>query len=191
MKRIYTRTGDGGTTALHGGMRVAKTHPRIEANGLLDTLNTSIGTARAFLDTRSPLQPMLRTVQLHLMTLMSRVATPADRLADNPNTLPPEAVGQLEEWIDTLSATCGDAGYFLLPGGTPASAFLHRARVDARTAERALWALHDTDPVEPEVMSYVNRLSDLFFIMARAEVASAGLDEERWREFAYRRKPRP
>lgn len=191
MKRIYTRTGDRGTTALHGGERVAKTHPRIEANGLIDTLNTSIGTARAFLDADSPLQPMLRTVQLDLMTLMSRVATPRHRLADNPNTLPTSAVAQLEEWIDSLSASCGEGGYFLLPGGTPAAAFLHRARVDARTAERALWALHATDPVEPVVMSYINRLSDLFFIMARAEMTAAGLPEERWREFAYKRKPRP
>lgn len=190
MKRIYTRTGDRGTTAIHGGSRVSKTHPRIEANGELDELNVAVGTVRAMLPADSPRQEWLREIQLTLMTVMSRVATPAAMRHTNPNPLPEEMTARVEEWIDRLTLETGPAEYFLLPGGTPAAAFMHQARVAARRAERRLWALDNTDPVEPEVMAWVNRLSDLFFAMARAEMMAGGADEEKWREFIYkRRKP--
>lgn len=188
MKRIYTRTGDRGMTAIHGGERVVKTDPRIEANGALDELNADIGVVRAMLETNSPLQPMLRETQLCLMTVMSRVATPSAKREVNPNRLPDGIVEKVEEWIDAISATTGPTEYFLLPGGTVASAFMHRARVSARRAERRLWTLNQVDEVEEAVLAYVNRLSDLIFVMARAETLSAGMAEERWKEFAYKRK---
>lgn len=188
MKRIYTRTGDAGTTGIHGGDRVPKTDARIEANGTLDELNVAIGIVRSMLPADSPRQPWLREVQMNLMTVMSRVATPSARLADNPNPLPADMTARVEQWLDTMAYECGPAEYFMLPGGTQVSAFMHQARVTARRAERCLWALNDKDPVEKEVLTYVNRLSDLFFMMARAELAAAGLPEERWREFVYKRR---
>lgn len=187
MKRIYTRTGDRGTTAIHGGARVAKTDPRIEANGALDELNTDIGVVRALLGSQSALQPMLRRIQLCLMTIMSCVATPAAIREDNPNKLPEGMTRSVEEWIDSLTATDGPADSFLLPGATVESAFMHRARVAARRAERRLWALNEIDPVDEAALEYVNRLSDLFFVMARSEALSAGMPEERWKEFLYKR----
>lgn len=190
MKRIYTRTGDSGTTAIHGGQRVSKTDPRIEANGQLDTLNTAIGTVRAFLPPGSSHQPILRRIQLDLMTVMSRVATPSALRAENPNPLRENLTSEVEGWIDALASEYGPAEYFLLPGGTPAAAFMHQARVAARTAERRLLALNEVDPVETGVLSYINRLSDLFFIMARAEMLRADVAEEQWREFAYKRSLR-
>lgn len=188
MKRIYTRTGDCGLTAIHGGERVPKTDKRIEANGALDELNVDIGVVRSMLETDSPEQPRLREIQMNLMTIMSRVATRACVRCDNPNALPEGMVGRIEEWIDALAYEAGPAEYFLLPGGTMVSALMHRARVSARRAERCLWALNDDDRVEAEILAYVNRLSDLFFIMARKEMASSGITEERWKEFAYKRK---
>ena len=193
MKRIYTRTGDSGTTALHGGSRVPKTHPRIEANGALDELNTAIGILRSFLPGGHPQMLPLRSLQLTLMTVMSRVATPPSRLPLNPNALPERLVADTEEWIDRLTLEAGPSEWFLLPGGTPAAAFMHQARVAARRAERRLWALCEAEPgplpaVEPEIIQFINRLSDLFFVMARAEAASAGADDERWKSFTYKKK---
>lgn len=193
MKRIYTRTGDSGSTALHGGQRVSKTHPRIEANGALDELNTAIGTVRAFLPQSHPQMLPLRRLQLTLMTVMSRVATPPSRLPLNPNTLPPGLVADIEAWIDSLALEAGPSEWFLLPGGTPAAAFMHEARVAARRAERRLWQLCEAEPgpqpaVEDEIICFVNRLSDLFFVMARAEAVAAGAADERWKLFAYSRK---
>ncbi|MCM1162809.1 MAG: cob(I)yrinic acid a,c-diamide adenosyltransferase [Muribaculaceae bacterium] len=190
MKRIYTRTGDRGTTSLHGGVRVAKTDVRIEANGSLDELNVEIGMVRSMLPLDSEMQPWLRTIQLNLMALMSRVATPSARLGDNPNTLPQGMVEEVESWIDALTERIGETDSFLLPGGTPVSAMMHRARVAARRAERRLWALDEVDRVEPVILAYVNRLSDLFFVMARAEMTHAEMPEEVWKEFVYKRRKR-
>jgi ATP:cob(I)alamin adenosyltransferase len=188
MKRIYTRTGDQGTTAIHGGQRVPKDDIRIEANGTLDELNVAIGTVRSLLPATHEGQPLLRDIQLQLMTVMSLVATPADRRDANPNRLPEGLVAQIEAQIDALTARCGASDYFILPGGTPAAAALHQARVTARRAERRLWTLHRQDPLPEDVLPYVNRLSDLFFVMARAEMMRQSADEERWKLFAYKRK---
>jgi ATP:cob(I)alamin adenosyltransferase len=97
-------------------------------------------------------------------------------------------VAQIEAQIDALTARCGASDYFILPGGTPAAAALHQARVTARRAERRLWTLHRQDPLPEDVLPYVNRLSDLFFVMARAEMMRQSADEERWKLFAYKRK---
>ena len=188
MKRIYTRSGDTGLTATHGGARIPKYHPRIEAVGELDELNTAIGMVRTMCEPSLPGFDRLRDIQLLLMTLMSRVATPADRRDSNPNPLPGSLVADAEALIDSVAATCSESDCFILPGGAPAAAFLHQARVAARRAERRLWALDAVDPVEPQVLAFINRLSDLFFVMARAALEAEGIGEERWREFTYRRK---
>ena len=183
MNEITTKTGDSGTTAIYGGRRVSKTDPRIEANGALDELNVAIGIARSFLPTDSPMQPHLRDIQLCLMRVMSRVATPSDLARTHPTQLTDALVASAESLIEEYQAQTPPATHFILPGGTQASAFLHQARVAARRAERRLWDLNDIDPVDPTVTTWLNRLSDLFFIMARAELLHSGISEERWKLF--------
>ena len=188
MTRIYTRTGDKGTTAIHGHRRVAKTDIRIEANGTLDELNVAIGLVRAHLDTDDNRQSILRGIQMNLMSVMSLVATPDELRHSNPNRLPENIVEDIESEIDAVAARCHAADHFILPGGTVLSTFIHSARVTARRAERRLWALNDADPVPPVILQYINRLSDLFFFMAKEALEEAGLEEERWKTFAYKRE---
>lgn len=188
MKHIYTKSGDKGTTAIHGGTRVPKTDIRIEANGCLDRLNVSIGTARSFLAPDHEWQPALKEIQTSLMTLMSIVATPDEKRECNPNKLPPHIVEETERMIDRITESCEESDYFVLPGGSLPASFLHRCRVDAREAERRLWHLNDADTVPELALRYVNRLSDLFFVMARAEAQKGCIGEERWKLFAYKRK---
>lgn len=188
LNRIYTRTGDRGTTAIHGGDRVAKTDQRIEANGTLDELNTTIGIVRSYLDLASTLQAPLKEIQLSLMSIMSIVATLSIKRDINPNKLPEDIVAHIEALIDEFNSRCSRSEYFILPGGSQASAFMHQARVAARRAERELWRLNDEDPVPEQILIYINRLSDLFFVMARYELEQSQIDEERWNEFAYKKK---
>ena len=188
MKRIYTRTGDKGLTAIHGGERVSKTDIRIEANGQLDELNVAIGIVRSLLPADYRWQSELKEIQLTMMSLMSLVATPSVRREGNPNRLSETLIEDIERLIDEVACECGDAEYFILPGGTTPAAFMHQARVAARRAERTLWALNEYDSVPDKILTYINRLSDLFFIMARHEMTAAGVDEERWKSFTYNRR---
>lgn len=119
MGKIYTRTGDDGTTGIHGGDRVAKDDPRIEANGALDELNCHLGIVRSQLLADDPWQEQLHRIQQELMVVMSLVATPSDRHDRNPNRFDETLTADCEHWIDTLSAECTDRRYFVLPGGTP------------------------------------------------------------------------
>ena len=190
MKRIYTRTGDSGLTSIHGGQRVSKTDVRIEANGLLDQLNVEIGVVRSFMPQGHKWQNRLKEIQMTIMSVMSIVATPDNLRSTNPNRLPQDLITGIEGFIDEVSAECPESEYFILPGGTRLSAMIHRARVTARNAERALWRLNDTDNVPKDILVYINRMSDLFFAMARHEMHHAGLDEERWNSFTYKRRQR-
>ena len=187
MKRIYTRTGDKGTTGIHGGTRVPKDDIRIEANGCLDELNALIGIVRSMLPPDDAWQELLHAIQRELMAVMSHVATPAG--VTNPNPLgAAQLTLRLEQEMDTMTVRLADHGYFLLPGGTPVSAQLHFARTVARRAERRLWTLNRQDPVDADILRLVNRLSDLFFVMARMEMQRQDWPEEKWQEFAYKRK---
>lgn len=199
MKRIYTKTGDKGMTGIHGGARVPKDDIRIEANGCLDELNTVIGIVRSLLTPEDEWQELLHRIQRELMVVMSHVATPAAlRDADperpgsgNPNPLHAAELTTLcEQAMDEMMLCLEDNGYFLLPGGTQASAQLQFARAVARRAERRLWTLNRQDAVPPDILRFINRLSDLFFIMARMEMQRQGWDEERWQAFAYKRRKR-
>ena len=174
-------------TGIHGGQRVPKDDIRIEANGCLDELNAVIGIVRSMLAPEDAWQELLHAVQWELMVVMSHVATPADTV--NPNPL--SAAGltlRCEQAMDALTAELQDHGYFLLPGGTPVSAQLHFARTVARRAERRLWTLHRQDPVDEDILRFINRLSDLFFVMARMEMQRQEWPEEKWQEFAYKRR---
>lgn len=190
MTKIYTRTGDKGTTAIYGGERVPKDDIRIEANGTIDELTAVIGVVRSHLIPHHPWQPMFHDMQSMLMQLMSVVVTPSAKR--NEQTLPwltasldgcRQAIKQCEQNIDRLTATLSDTGFFVMPGGTPISAHLHVARTVARRAERRLWTLHRTDPVPMEVMHYLNRLSDLLYCLARVEMQEHDWPEERFASF--------
>lgn len=186
--RIYTRGGDKGRTGIHGGARVEKDDIRIEANGTLDETNAQIGVVRSLLPAEDPWQEVLGKIQRELMTVMSLVATPSALRERNPNRLPDDLTAYCEGQIDELAARLEDNGYFVLPGGTPVAAHLQLARTIVRRAERRLWTLNREDEVPAGILSFVNRLSDLFFVMARYEVFRSGDAEERWKSFLYKRK---
>lgn len=186
VRRIYTRTGDSGSTAIFGRVRVPKTDLRIEANGTIDELNVAVGAVRTSLPSGHAWQTILREIQLNLMTAMSLVATRSDMRDRNPNALDPDLIGRTEALIDSFAVQCPPSGRFILPGGTPRCSLIHQARVLARRAERCLWQLHAQDEVPNRILQYFNRLSDLFFEMARCELQQAGCQEEIWREFGYK-----
>ncbi len=188
MSKIYTRTGDKGTTGIHGGERVDKDHSRIHAVGEIDELNCFIGKLRSGLSCEDERQALLHRIQRDLMVVMSHVATPHAIRSNNPNPLPDDLVSFCESYIDERLGRLQDNGYFLLPGGSPVAADCHICRAVARRSERWLWTLHRSDPLPEELLQFVNRLSDLFFVMAREELSRLDLPEERWQAFAYKRK---
>lgn len=163
---------------------------RIEANGCLDELNALLGIIRSLLPEKDEWQHKLYFIQRNLMVVMSHVATPSALRAQNPNELPQDLDKFCEEWMDEMMSQLEDNGYFILPGGTPLSAQLQNARAVARRAERRLWTLHRKDTVSQEILRFVNRLSDLLFVMARFEMQRQQWPEEKWQSFAYKRKVR-
>ncbi len=174
-------------TGIHGGDRVPKDDIRIEANGCLDELNALIGIVRSMLPKEDEWQNLLYCIQKEMMSVMSHVATPRGII--NPNPLyAAELTRRCEQEMDKLTAELDGHGYFLLPGGTPVSAQLHLARTVARRAERRLWTLNRLETINGDILCLVNRLSDLFFVMARAEMQRQDWPEEKWQEFVYKRK---
>jgi ATP:cob(I)alamin adenosyltransferase len=167
---------------------VSKDDLRIEAVGELDELNCALGVVRSLLTPDDDRQPGLHRLQREMMAVMSIVATPSDRREENPNALDPTLEKWCEEWIDALMARCPDRDFFVLPGGTPVAAQMQMARVVARRAERRLWTLHRADPLPSELLRFVNRLSDLMFALAREEMSRAGVSEDLWQSFAYKRR---
>ncbi len=184
---IYTKTGDKGTTGIHGGERVAKDDIRIETNGSIDELNSVIGLVRSQLDKEHDWQPFLYKVQKEIMVIMSLVATPSSIIHRNPNKFDASIIDECENLIDAMSKEMGASRNFLLPGGNFLSSHLHIARTFARRSERRLWTLHKKDPQPQNILVFFNRLSDLFFVMARYELFVNNKDEEVWKEFAYKR----
>lgn len=188
MRKIYTRTGDEGMTGIHGGTRVPKDDIRIEANGCLDELNTLLGIVRSMLSETDEWQTKLCYIQRSLMVVMSHVATPSAIREQNPNELSQDLDKFCEEWMDEMMSQLEDNGYFILPGGTPLAAQLQYARAVARRAERRLWTLNHTDAVPGAILRFVNRLSDLFFVLARFELQRQQWPEEKWMAFSYKRR---
>lgn len=165
MKQIYTRTGDEGMTSLRGGVRVPKEDLRIEVNGCLDELNALLGIVRSQLPAGQEAEQLLKRIQQELMVVMSHVATPPG--VSNPKVLHTEELTEeFEQVMDRLSAN-RPVG-FVLPGGSPVAAHLHLARTVARRAERRLWSLHRKEPLALSILRFVNRLSDLLFVLALA-----------------------
>jgi cob(I)alamin adenosyltransferase len=178
--KIYTKTGDSGETSLFDGTRVAKTDPRVVAYGEVDELQAAIGLAvGAGLD--RDLHDMALAIQRDLFALGARLADPAHKIAKRVTkvVVDEQSVARLEGWIDQLEAGLPPLRHFILAGGAPAGAALHLARAVCRRAERATLAL-GTDVVDSVVRIYLNRLSDLLFVMARVANFRAAVPETEW-----------
>jgi len=187
--KIYTKKGDKGTTGLFGGQRVDKDDVRVNCYGTLDEVNSTIGLLRAKLGPDHPWQPNFHRIQKDMMDMMSHLARPSDCKKENTNARPVDGAAFCESWIDELEAAMTTASdYFLLPGGNEVSALCHVVRTQMRRGERLLVTLMKVDTVEEYISAYINRLSDLFFTLARAEMDKAGLAEEKWQLFLYKRK---
>ncbi len=182
MPRIYTRTGDRGDTGLFGGGRVPKAHARVEAYGAVDELNSVIGWAVAVQED-DDIRRKLVSIQPDLFTLGAHLATPPAPDRRRRPALPElgaDRVTELERWIDEAEAELPELRAFILPGGGQAGAALHFARTVCRRAERRVVALAADEPVEDDVVVYLNRLSDLLFVLARLANHRAGASETRW-----------
>lgn len=180
--RIYTRTGDSGQTGLFGGERVSKAHPRVEAYGAVDELNSVLGLVRARLPS-GPLSDFLAQVQGRLFEVGAELATARredPKLAARVPHVTASHVAELEAWIDRLDAELPALRGFVLPGGSEAGALLHVARAVCRRAERRVVALAEGVAVNPEILRYLNRLGDFLFVAARWVNHTAGTPEEPW-----------
>ncbi|HEY3895474.1 MAG TPA: cob(I)yrinic acid a,c-diamide adenosyltransferase, partial [Pseudonocardiaceae bacterium] len=182
LTRIYTRTGDDGTTGLGDFSRVSKTDPRLVAYADVDEANCSLGVALALGSLPPPLVEVLRQVQNDLFDVGADLCTPLVHPGDQAQPkhaalrIDESYVTRLEGWCDEFNAELPALNSFILPGGTPGAALLHTARVVARRAERSVWALlqQDSERTSAVTARYLNRLSDLLFILSR--VANPGGD---------------
>jgi cob(I)alamin adenosyltransferase len=178
--KIYTRTGDDGTTGLFGGGRTRKDAPRVAAYGSVDEANAALGLARSYLDDVE-LDRTLATLQRSLFDVGADLATPADAPArSHLRLVTDEDVATLEALIDRFEGELEPLKQFILPGGHAASAALHLARSVVRRAEREVVALSADEDVNVVVGRYLNRLSDLVFVLARIVNARNGVSEARW-----------
>ncbi len=173
LTRIYTRTGDDGSTGLGDGTRVSKDHGRIESMGDVDELNSIIGLLCT--EALPPaVQPLLTRVQHDLFDLGAELCIPGHRV------IPEERVGELEAEIDRLNSQLAPLKEFILPGGSRVAALCHVARTVCRRAERRLVNLHLEQPLAPDALRYLNRLSDLLFVLARDLNREAGVPDVLW-----------
>ncbi len=182
MTKIYTRTGDAGQTALFGGGRVSKADPRVAAYGDVDELNAALGAVVAC----EPVElerELLQGIQRDLFAIGGRLASPNPEKvgkALEKAHVTPERIAALEAAIDQADAQLKPLSAFVLPGGTLKAALFHVARTVCRRAERAVVELAQQQKVPPEILAYLNRLSDLLFTLARLANARAGAPERTW-----------
>ena len=175
LSKIYTRTGDDGTTGLGDGTRVRKDSPRVEAYGTADELNSAIGVLLAVPGLAADIVECLTQVQHELFDLGGELCIPGYRVIQAAH------VTRLEESLDKFNDALPPLKEFILPGGGPGAAACHLARTIARRAERRVWTLAETETVAPEVVQYLNRLSDLLFVLARVIVRNERGSEVLWR----------
>ena len=173
LTKVYTRTGDQGTTGLADGSRVAKNDPRVHCMGEVDELNACIGIALSQLEDGPALQ-VLFAVQHDLFDIGAELCQPGKQLITE------EYVAGLETSADAFNAGLSDLKEFILPGGSQAVASLHLARTVCRRVERALVELNDLEPINQVTCRYINRLSDLLFIVSRAQAHDDGSGEVYW-----------
>ncbi|MBS1573474.1 MAG: cob(I)yrinic acid a,c-diamide adenosyltransferase [Bacteroidetes bacterium] len=183
--KIYTKTGDKGQTSLYGGTRISKASARVEAYGTIDELNAFIGVAKSQIE-NIELVEQLKKIQFDLFTVGSESATPVDKLflANGKPRLPlvisEKEIEELEVWMDNMETQLEPLQYFILPGGGKAATALHVARTVCRRAERALVFLNETEETRPELVKYLNRLSDYLFVLGRLVSKNQNEEEEFW-----------
>jgi len=175
LSKIYTRTGDDGTTGLGDGSRVPKTHARIEAYGTVDEANSAIGVILAVPNLPAAVSEALTQIQHELFDLGGELAVPGYRAIQDSH------IDQLEQCLDRFNEPLPPLKEFILPGGGPAAAACHVARAITRRAERNAWALAQGDEVAPQVTRYLNRLSDLLFVVARVLARHENGQEVLWK----------
>lgn len=175
LSKIYTRTGDQGTTGLGDGARVTKTHARIEAYGTVDEANSAIGMVLAVAGIPDNIAQLLTRIQHELFDLGSELAVPGYRVMQQQH------IDVLEQELDRLNDDLPMLKEFILPGGGPATAACHLARTIARRAERAVWKAMESETIAMEVPQYLNRLSDLLFVIARVLVRHERGAEVLWK----------
>ena len=180
--KIYTKTGDAGETGLFGGGRVSKDHPRTSAYGDVDELDSVVGVARATAPAEL-FDELLDGVQRDLFSIGGRLATPEPEKvakAIAKTVLPPERAESFEQVMDDAERELPPLRAFVLPGGTPKAAALHHARTVCRRAERSVVRLARAEEAPPEILVYLNRLSDLLFTLARLANHRAGSGDATW-----------
>ncbi len=175
LTKIYTRSGDAGLTGLANGERVAKTDARIEAYGTIDETNSSLGLILSDTGIPSAVRNSLTRIQDELFDLGAELALPGH------TAISPESVLRLENELDDFNSALPSLKDFILPGGSPSAAACHVARTTCRRAERRSWTLAETADVNPELLKYINRLSDLLFVIARVLARQGGSTEILWR----------
>ena len=174
LSKIYTKTGDDGTTGLGDGSRVPKDDSRVEAYGTVDELNSAVGMVLAE-GVSQDIATCLMRVQHELLDLGGELCIPGHK------AISPEHVTRLENELDGFNADLPPLKEFILPGGSPAAAACHLARTVCRRAERRTYTLSTRDPVRPEALQYLNRLSDLLFVMARVITRQDSAGEVQWK----------
>jgi cob(I)alamin adenosyltransferase len=183
INRVYTRGGDRGQTSLVDGTRVSKTDLRIECCGVADELNTAVGLLRAHLPDEGLVAEsasVLLAVQRRIFDLGSIIATPAELSYPGMRVFREEEVAKLEKQLDLWNEDLPALTSFVLPGADILDGYAHAARASCRRLERRLWELHAAEALSPELLRWVNRLSDLFFVYARWLCAQRGLPELLW-----------
>jgi cob(I)alamin adenosyltransferase len=185
--KVYTKTGDGGETALVGGKRVPKDSLRIEAYGTIDELNSAAGLARVYNEENLKageahrfLDEVLCRIQDELFDLGSELATPPESFREGMYRVGDEEISRLEEWMDQCQKDLEPLRSFILPGGGRIGAYLHQCRTVCRRAERDILRLSREEEVNPAVIRYINRLSDLFFVLSRWIAKQTGEQEYLW-----------
>jgi cob(I)alamin adenosyltransferase len=180
--KLYTRTGDQGTTGLFGGDRVPKCHQRLVAYGTLDELNCVLGILAQHLDPQVGAQAALQAIQRDLFALGAILATPPSKVnaLDQRMSCSTWPIQAMEDDIDRLTGMAPPMTHFVLPGGCPGSAHGHLARTVCRRAEREVVALNAWEQVPTDIIVYLNRLSDWLFAVSRAANALAGVEDVKW-----------
>lgn len=183
--KIYTKTGDKGTTSLYGGVKVSKNNIRIDAYGTVDELNSSIGLVRSC-DIAKQYDDQLIEIQKDLFQIGAELATPKDKLylangkCRLPKLISNIEIETLEKWIDEMDEKLPAMTHFILPGGNLGASHAHLARCICRRAERITIALSEVDEIREENYRYLNRLSDYLFTLARKVAQDAGHEEIQW-----------
>jgi cob(I)alamin adenosyltransferase len=186
--RIYTRTGDDGSTGLVGGRRVSKDDPRIWAYGTVDELNAALGLVRSALADNlaahhaEQIDAFLAATQNELFDLGAELATPTETASPDIQRITTDQIKRVETMMDELDGELGALKEFILPGGISAAALLHQARTICRRAERYCVRLSTAEPVGECAAPYLNRLSDALFVLARWVNRQAGVTETTWRK---------